>query len=63
MHFFEHQSDLKTAVSAEYPFSLFGAAVLWSGWSTDNQWLRRELLVLLSHKQLQFILYERSPDA
>lgn len=46
MYFFEHQSDLKTAVTAENPFSLFGAAVLWSGWSTDQEWLKREMVVL-----------------
>lgn len=46
MYFQAHQYKLTTAVTAESPLSLFGAAVLWSGWSNDITWLHRSLLVL-----------------
>ncbi len=46
MYFHTHQGDLVSAVTARNPISLFGAAVLWSGWSDDLLWLRRPLVVL-----------------
>jgi hypothetical protein len=46
MYFHAHQAELITAVTAENPLSLFGCAVLWSGWSTDLTLLHRSLLVL-----------------
>jgi len=46
MYFHAHQAQLVSAVSAENPLSLFGAAVLWSGWSDDSRWLKQPLVVL-----------------
>ncbi len=46
MFFYAHQAELVSAVTAENPLSLFGAAVLWSGWSEDFQWLKQPLVVL-----------------
>jgi hypothetical protein len=46
MYFQAQQYSLATAVTATDPLSLFGCAVVWSGWSTDVAWLRLPLLVL-----------------
>jgi len=46
MYFQTHQDALSTAVTAENPISLIGAAVLWSGWGTDTRWLHESILVL-----------------
>jgi hypothetical protein len=46
MYFQARMASLESAVTAENPLSLLGCAVLWSGWSTDLDWLRRPLVVL-----------------
>ena len=46
MYFHAQQAKLISAVTAENPLSLFGAAVLWSGWSEDSGWLSRPMVVL-----------------
>jgi hypothetical protein len=46
MYFLKQKEKLHTAVTAENPLSLFGTAVLWSGWSNDLTWLHQPLLVL-----------------
>jgi hypothetical protein len=46
MYFQSQQSELASAIRAEDPLSLFGCAVLWSGWSTDLTWLHRPPVVL-----------------
>lgn len=46
MYFHAHQAELVSAVTAENPLSLFGAAVLWSGWSEDHAWLKQPMVVL-----------------
>jgi hypothetical protein len=46
MYFYAEQRNLVSAVTAESPLSLFGAAVLWSGWSSDVAWLKKPLVVL-----------------
>ncbi len=46
MWFRDRQDNLISAVTAEKPISLFGAAVLWSGWSSDVSWLNKQLVVL-----------------
>ena len=46
MYFHAHQLNLASAVTAENPLSLFGAAVLWSGWSEDSGWLKQAMVVL-----------------
>lgn len=46
MYFYAHQDDLVLAVTVENPLSLFGAAVLWSGWSDDLDWLQQPMVVL-----------------
>lgn len=46
MYFQASQMSLATEITAEDPISLFGSAVLWSGWSTDLGWLHRSLLTL-----------------
>lgn len=54
--FFRQQQDKLTTVAivetvtAANPLSLFGAAVLWSGWSDEKEWLSRPLLVLKPSK-------------
>lgn len=45
-YFQARQGMLESAVAAENPLSLLGAAVLWSGWSTDVGWLHRPAVVL-----------------
>jgi|RhiMetdeSRZDD1v2_1073273.scaffolds.fasta_scaffold102932_3 hypothetical protein len=46
MYFRAHETALATAITAENPLSLFGCAVLWSGWSMDLMWLCRSTVVL-----------------
>lgn len=46
MCFQGRQANLESDVTAQNPISLVGAAVLWSGWSTDLMWLKNELIVL-----------------
>lgn len=46
--FLEHENDLAaaTAVHAERPLSVIGAAALWSGWVTDPEVLRADVIVI-----------------
>lgn len=46
MYFHSQQTQLVSAVTAENLLSLFGAAVMWSGWSADPQWLKQPIVVL-----------------
>ena len=50
MYFHANQVQLVSAVTAESPLSLFGAAVLWSGWSEDSEWLKMPMVVLRPDK-------------
>lgn len=50
MCFVEHQTNLSSAVTAECPLSLFGTAVLWSGWDDNLAWLSSQLVVLRPEK-------------
>lgn len=64
MYFHANQANLASAVTAENPLSLFGAAVLWSGWSHDPQWLKTAMVVLRPEKRwVPAARFEESSDA
>jgi hypothetical protein len=46
MRFQDQQANLESDVTADSPLSLFGAAVLWSRWDTNPEWLHRPLVVM-----------------
>lgn len=52
MEFLDKEEHLMgaNAVTAEQPFSLIGAAALWSGWKTDLQALHEQTLVIKPSK-------------
>lgn len=48
VYFCQKENNLLSVdlVSAENPFSLIGAAAIWSGWTNDIAWLHKQVLVI-----------------